>query len=34
MDIRDILKVQSLDEIHEKINEAKNIKAKKLVLTR
>ena len=34
MDIREILKVQSLDEIHEKINEAKNIKTKKLILTR
>lgn len=34
MDIRDILKVQSLDEIHEKINEVKNTKAKKLILTK
>ena len=34
MDIREILKIQSLDEIHEKINEAKNIKTKKLILTR
>lgn len=34
VDIREILKVQSLDEIHEKINEAQNIKAKKLVLTK
>lgn len=34
MDIREILKIQSLDEIYEKINEAKNIKTKKLVLTR
>lgn len=34
MDIREILKVQSLDEIHKKIYEAKNIKAKKLILTR
>lgn len=34
MDIRDILKIQSLDEIYEKITEAKNTKAKKLVLTK
>lgn len=34
VDIREILKVQSLDEIHEKINKAKNIKTKKLILTR
>lgn len=34
VDIREILKVQSLDEIHKKINEAQNIKAKKLVLTK
>ena len=34
LDIRDILKVQSLDEIHEKINESKKIKTKKLTLTR
>ena len=34
MDIREILKIQSLDEIHQKINEAKNIKMKKLILTR
>ena len=34
MDVREILKVQSLEEIHEKINEAKNIKAKKLILTK
>lgn len=34
MDVREILKVQTLDEIHEKINEAKNIKTKKLILTR
>ena len=34
MDIREILKVQSLDEIYEKINEAKNIKTKKLILTK
>lgn len=33
-DIREILKVQSLDEICEKINEAKNIKVKKLGLIR
>lgn len=34
VDIREILKVQSLDEIHEKINEAKNMKAKRLILTK
>jgi len=34
MDIREILKVQSLDDIHDKINEAKNIKTQKLILTR
>ena len=34
VDIREILKVQSLDDIYEKINEAKNIKSKKLVLTK
>ena len=34
VDIREILKVQSLDEIYEKINEAKKIKTKKLILTR
>ena len=34
LDIREILKVQSLDEIHEKIKEAQNIKAKKLILTK
>lgn len=34
MDIREILKVQSLDEIYEKISEAKNMKAKKLVLSK
>lgn len=32
MDIREILKVQSLDDIYEKINEAKNIKTRKLIL--
>ena len=32
IDIREILKVQSLDEIHKKINEAKNIKTKKLII--
>ena len=32
MDIREILKPQSLDEIYEKINEAKEAKEKKLVL--
>lgn len=31
-DIREILKVQSLEEIHKKINESKNIKTKKLIL--
>lgn len=31
-DIREILKVQSLEEIQKKINEAKNIKTKKLIL--
>lgn len=34
MDIREILKPQSLDEIYEKITEAKDTKAKKLVLTK
>ncbi len=34
MDIRQILKPQSLDEIYEKITDAKNIKTKKLVLTK
>lgn len=34
IDIREILKVQSIDEIYEKINEAKNIKAKTLMLTK
>lgn len=34
LDIREILKIQSLDEIHEKIHEAKNKKAKSLILTR
>lgn len=34
MDIREILKQQSLDEIYEKITEAKNTKVKKLVLTK
>lgn len=34
MDIRDILKIQSLDKIYEIITEAKNTKAKKLVLTK
>lgn len=34
MDIREILKVKTLDEIHDKISEAKNIKAKKLILTK
>ena len=34
MDIREILKPQSIDEIHEKITRAKNIKVKKLVLTK
>ncbi len=33
MDIREILKPQSLDEIYEKITEAKDTKTKKLVLT-
>lgn len=32
-DIREVLKVQSLEEIQGKINEAKNIKTKKLILT-
>lgn len=32
MDVRDILKQQSIDEIYEKITNAKNIKTKKLVL--
>ena len=34
MDIREILKVQSLDDILEKIHEAKNRKTKKLILTK
>lgn len=34
MDIREILKRQSLDEIYEKITEAKNTKVKKLALTK
>ena len=34
MDIREILKPQSLDEIYEKITEAKDTKAKKLILTK
>lgn len=34
MDIRKILKPQSIDEIHDKITEAKNTKAKRLVLTK
>lgn len=34
MDIRDILQIQSLDEIYEKIIEAKDTKVKKLVLTK
>ena len=32
IDIREILKVQTIEEIYEKINEAKNIKAKTLML--
>lgn len=32
IDIREILKVQTIEEIYEKINEAKNIKAKTLTL--
>lgn len=34
MDIREILKPQSFDDIYEKITESKNTKAKKLVLTK
>ncbi len=34
MDIRDILKIQSLDDIHDKITEAKNNKVKKLTLNK
>lgn len=33
-DIHDLLKTQSLDEIYEKINEGKNLKTKKLILTK
>ena len=32
IDIRDILKIQPIEEIYEKINEAKNIKTKTLML--
>lgn len=34
IDIREILKIQTIEEIYEKINEAKNIKAKTLMLTK
>ena len=34
MNIREILKPQSIDEIHDKITQAKNTKAKRLVLTK
>ena len=32
IDIRDILKIQPIEEIYEKINEAKKIKSKTLML--
>ena len=34
MDIREILRIQTLEEIHDKLNESKNEKVKKLTLTR